>query len=305
MSSSAFHPATIGALYGVMAQHEQALAQWALAEQLATGTTDGETADRYAAVVGDLKRLIALAEPDPGNYVPIEDAEHNLRAHAVMGRLLRELSDFRLSNWEIDGSSHSDVRAMLHRMQGGSRAATRDIAERLGLTYGSKPFDPSNGASDYVTASGEIDGFKIEIWSILDIEQQPEIVPERDHCHADDGEGLLAELHTVHAPEHHGNDVVCSFCSERQETPVLYPCSDLRTAEAELGGADDEAAADNAHEDRFTVAQLDGTACSECGLDFAEGVAAVPTGLVIDGGQLFAHSDCLTDTTTELPGDAS
>jgi len=173
VSSSAFHPATIGALYGVMAQHEQALAQWALAEQFATGTTDGETADRYAAVVGDLKRLIALAEPDQGNYVPIEGTERNLRAHAVMGRLLRQLSDFRLSNWEIDGSSsRGDLRAMLHKMEGGSRTATRTICERLGLTFGSEPFDPSNGASDYVTASGEIDGFKIEIWSILPVEQQ-------------------------------------------------------------------------------------------------------------------------------------
>jgi len=304
VSSGAFHPATIGALYGVMAQHEQALAQWALAEQLATGTTDGETADRYATVVSDLKRLIALAEPDQDNYVPIEGSERNLRAHEVMGRLLRQLSDFRLSNWEIDGSSHSDVRAMLHRMQGGSRAATRDIAERLGLTYGSKPFDPSNGASDYVTASGEIDGFKIEIWSILDIEQQPEIVPERERSHADDGEGLLAELHTVHAPEHHGDDVVCSFCSERQEAPVLWPCSDLRTAEAELGGADDESADGGAYEGGFTDAQLAGAACSECGVDFAEGAATVPTGAGVRE-RLAAHPYCLTDnTTTEPPGDA-
>lgn len=72
-----------------------------------------------------------------------------------------------------------------------------------------------------------------------------------------------------------------------------------------LRTADDEAEEDGTHEGRFTDAQLDGTACSECGIDFAEGVAAVPTGLVIDGGQLFAHPDCQTDNTpTEPSGDA-
>lgn len=169
MSSSAFHPATIGALYGVLAQHEQALAQWALAEKLATGTTDGETADRYAAVVGDVKRLIALAEPGPQG-APIEGLEQFMRGHELLGRLLSQLSDYQLNS--LDLGRDRRIRAMLHRGDGGSRRAMRDIADRLGVTYGSRVFDPTGGTEEYVTASGQIDGFDVEIWTILPIEQQ-------------------------------------------------------------------------------------------------------------------------------------
>jgi hypothetical protein len=46
-------------------------------------------------------------------------------------------------------------------------------------------------------------------------------------------------------------------------------------------------------EGRYTDAQLDGTACVHCDRDFNEGERTVPTGVVIDGAQLFAHADCV------------
>jgi len=68
---------------------------------------------------------------------------------------------------------------------------------------------------------------------------------------------------------------------------------------------------DDAHEGRFTAAQLDGTACSECGRELSDGGRIVPAGITGTGygpadiTPLYAHLDCLTDTTTtEPPGDA-
>lgn len=55
---------------------------------------------------------------------------------------------------------------------------------------------------------------------------------------------------------------------------------------------------DDHREGRYTEAQLDGQACAECGVDFAEYAPTVPTGFVIDGGQLFAHIAC-TDCDAE------
>lgn len=48
-------------------------------------------------------------------------------------------------------------------------------------------------------------------------------------------------------------------------------------------------------ESRFTRAQLDGEACTECGVEFVVNEATVPSGVVIDGAQLFAHFDCVDD----------
>lgn len=60
----------------------------------------------------------------------------------------------------------------------------------------------------------------------------------------------------------------------------------------------------------YTDDQLAGTACSVCGVDFAENEATAFVGrvldgggLVIDDGSLQAHPDCLTPTPTEPLGD--
>lgn len=309
---NAFHPATIGALYGVLATHEQALAQWALAAQLTQADVDGETADRYAAVVSDVKRLIALAEPAESTRTSgIEHTEMLRRAHTLLGQLISQLSDFDVWSWEYN--RWCGISGTLHVPDGGDpRQSVHEIAERLGLPFTERLH--GSGSTICVEAAGEIDGITVRIYDLIEAERPicdthhlmvdaAGMCPE---CPVEDSDkDLLAELRLVHVPEQHGDDQVCGFCSERQEAPVLWPCSDLRTAEAELGGADYEADDDRTHEGRFTDAQLDGTACSECGGDFAEGAATVPTGLVIDGGQLFAHPDCPTDNTaTEPPGDA-
>lgn len=49
---------------------------------------------------------------------------------------------------------------------------------------------------------------------------------------------------------------------------------------------------DEGDETRFSRAQLDGEACTECGVEFAEGEPTVPSGYDFVEGQIFAHAAC-------------
>lgn len=45
---------------------------------------------------------------------------------------------------------------------------------------------------------------------------------------------------------------------------------------------------------RYTVDQIDGEACAECGEWFQIGEDTVPTGVTVDGAPLFRHEQCPT-----------
>lgn len=89
---------------------------------------------------------------------------------------------------------------------------------------------------------------------------------------ANEAEALAAQENAAHDP------AACTECNE----------------------PDDEDAVALLDRTGYIRAQLDGEACTQCGGDFAVGESAVPTGVVIDGGQLFAHADCVeTEAASE------
>ncbi|MFL6113951.1 MAG: hypothetical protein ACJ786_21720, partial [Catenulispora sp.] len=64
-------------------------------------------------------------------------------------------------------------------------------------------------------------------------------------------------------------------------------------AEAATDEALDARDAEDGDEDHFTRAQMDGEACTVCGIDFAEDVPTVQSAYDFIEGQLFAHAACV------------
>lgn len=251
MSSNAFHPALVGILYGALSEHERAFAQMALAANLAQADVyDDETAERYVAIIDGLKRMIKAAEPSGYDASTIGVTEEMRRRHAVLGDLLSRLTDFKVGSCSISPHYGQGVQINMPFTHKGpdldAREAMRDIARRFDLQYRERRHGKT-GTTLHIAAVGQIQNIDVEIYELIQAERPicdthhvmvdaAGVCPE---CPGSDrAESLLGELRLVHAPEQHGDDQVCSFCSERQEAPVLWPCPDLRTAKVELGGAD-------------------------------------------------------------------
>lgn len=355
---SAFHPALTGILYGALAQHEQALIQMALAASVAQADVDPEITERYGAIVDGLKRLIKAAEPSGYDASTIGVTEETRRKHALLGDILSQLTDFKVGTCTISPHYGHGIQInmpLAHQAEVDPRAAIREIAHRLDLQYGERRHGTSS-TTLHIDATGKIQDVDIEIYELITAERPicdaHHVMVDADgkcpECPVDGGKpSLLAELRLVHVPELHLGVQVCTFCSEKQETPIPWPCSDLRFAEVELGGPEVRAEVRRTHfgqkhpehgrvcagcsdaqgvpvlwpclllraVDRienvrssgigYGDPELDGTACIKCHKDFAVGETSVPAGVVDGGPQVFAHPDCLTEsTTTEPPGDA-
>lgn len=167
---NAFHPATIGALYGVLAKHEQALIQMALAANIAQADIDPEIAERYGAVVDDVKRLIALAEPSKGTSSVLESNEKMRRAYVLLGSLQAQLPEYDIWSWsvsydEVGGNLRGDARG-----NDAVRANMHTIADRLGIEYVEK-FHGSGSTTLIVCAKGKIDGIAVRIYDLIEAER--------------------------------------------------------------------------------------------------------------------------------------
>jgi hypothetical protein len=279
---SGFHPALTGVLYGALAQHEQALMQMQLAAGIHRADVDEEMYDRYTAIVDGLKRMIKLAEPDEYKHMPIERIEKTQRAHALMGRLLRELADYQLSSWDLAGDK---VRAMLHVGYGGSRPVIRAIADQLGLAYDCKVFGSESAKTDYASATGEIDGIEVEVWSLLPAETTEE--PADEHRPGTDDDS------TADADGEIGD---CPNCGGRHRPPW---CADL-SGPADADDADDDGLG------QYTDSQLAGVACTGCTRVFATAEPQVRVAHTLPGGGavtdigLYAHPECVDSFNSEL-----
>lgn len=86
-------------------------------------------------------------------------------------------------------------------------------------------------------------------------------------------------------------DAPNSYVAEIQHDARTCPGCPLCTGYAEP----DEPNIEDGDESRFTRAQLDGEACTECGTDLAEGEPTVPSAYVPAEGHLRAHLRCVPD----------
>ena len=208
---NAFHPATIGALYGVLAQHEQALAQWSLAEKLAQADVDGETADRYAAVVSDVKRLIALAEPAKGTSSALESNEKMRRSYVLLGSLQAQLPEYDIWSWNV---SYDEVGGNLRDAGDGNdavRADMRTIANRLGIEC-VEEFHGSGPNTLIVCAKGKIDGIRVRIYDLIQAERP---ICDTHHIMVD-VDGVCPECPVSHAVGLVCSESPCPICVELQ-----------------------------------------------------------------------------------------
>lgn len=165
---SPFHPAVRGILEAALTEHQQA----ANLARLAAGPGHEDAASRLDEIATGVQRVIDAITPDNYGHMPVEQLTDNKRAHALMGRLLTELADYDLRSWE---KRYDSMVINLHPGYGGDRAAFRDIADRLVLEYASKPFSTSTD-TDHVSATGVIDGFKVEFYALLPTET-PTVCP--------------------------------------------------------------------------------------------------------------------------------
>lgn len=167
---SGFHPALTGVLYGALAQHEQALAQMALAANLTQTDVDNETAERYTGIVDGLKRMIALAEPSPAGRSDIEVTEGMRRAYVLLGDLQAQLSEFDIWSWtchanEIDANLRADGAG-----NDAARATMRVVADRIGVDYVEKRH-ARTGNTIIICAKGKIHGVSVRIYDLIDAER--------------------------------------------------------------------------------------------------------------------------------------
>lgn len=109
-----------------------------------------------------------------------DDRTTNTRIHALQGRLMAELADCDLDAWNIHCG---ELKAMLHPLYGGSRETIAIIAERLGISYVEKT---RSDGQIYVEAGGEIDNIRVEVWSLLDAEEESSATVEHvDYAEAE------------------------------------------------------------------------------------------------------------------------
>lgn len=111
----------------------------------------------------DSGRLHDIAAPLEGRY----DRPTRTAVYALQGRLMAQLADYELDAWNMHGN---ELRVMLHRLHGGSRAVIAEIADRLNIKYVERPHSEGHVT---VTAQGEIDGIDVEIWSLLPDDPEP------------------------------------------------------------------------------------------------------------------------------------
>lgn len=168
MSGTPFHPAVRGILEAALTEHQQA----ANLARLAGGPGAEDAIARLDDIAEGLRRVIGVITPDLYENTQVAALEKNGRAYALVGRLLSQLADYKPPTWE---NSHDHIVFNLHSAFGGSRAAFRDIAGRLGIDYISKPFGLVTGTNDHTTdhvsARGIIDGLEVEIYGLLPCER--------------------------------------------------------------------------------------------------------------------------------------
>jgi len=99
----------------------------------------------------------------------------NAQIHALQGRIMAQLPEYDLDAWNIHCG---ELKAMLHRLHGGSRTAIAEIASRLGIDYAEPP--RSDGQL-YVTARGEIDNIPVEIWCLLPADDERPVETAAEH----------------------------------------------------------------------------------------------------------------------------
>jgi len=246
VSGSAFHPATIGALYGVLATHEQALIQMALAANVAQADVDPEIAERYGAVVDDVKRLITPTDPPVPGRLSVDVSEMMRNRYRLLGDLMVKLADFDIRRWSFDRYEDGGIDANVHYKNSDKdvRTMVRAIADRIGVAFVDERHG-NTGTQLIICARGYVDGTPVRIWELIEAERP---ICDTHHVMVDPAgvcpqcpeaiaEGqLLAELRRAHAPEQHLDMQVCTTCSEKHETPVRWPCAPLKQFEIELGG---------------------------------------------------------------------
>lgn len=323
-SNSAFHPALTGVLYGVLAQHEQALMQMQLAANLTQSEIDGETADRYTGIVDGLKRMLAMTEPYGAGQLSLEHIEKMQRSYALLGRLLSQLSEFDIWSWNI----HSDgVDANLRAASGTSnediRACMRAVAERIGIGYVEK-YHGTGASTLIVCAKGDIDGISVRIYDLIEAER-PICDTHHQMVDADGACPECAAASIVHALMPDGAEmprcgadvnslialvaesVTCPECVARlaADGGTASCAQTAAPVESEFVNVDDALATTS----EYRADQLGGVACASCGNAFADdeqGVRVGDTslGVIADIG-LYAHAECVDSVHPELKEDAS
>lgn len=271
---NAFHPAVHGILEAALTEHQQA----ANLARLAGGPAAEDTVARLDDIAEGLSRMIGIITPDLYECAPIDGIEKSWRSYTVMGRLLSQLADYNLPSWE---NRHGNLVFSLHEAYGGSRAAFRDIADRLGIAYESRPFGSTPG-TDHVSARGVIDGLDVEIYALLPTEKcaSHDLALVDDVCEQCENPGVDMAPATVQdedqPSEARGHDQDDELADWERELLARTDTEDLTAEERETRAAAwaEEAAAEQERQDAED--DEDDLLAAALGLDDDEPVSHAP-----------------------------
>lgn len=331
---SLFHSAVYSALYVAMREQEQCKAA---AEAVADMYDVSPTVARCEEAIAGLKDAIELlhqgeadaaeqdrqiAADDARRARTVDDGDQIAtmqRLNSLTGRLITQLADYNISQWQLN---NGQADGMLHHLHGGSRTTIRDIANRLGITYGEAPhpYGSEGAAGVIMTAAGLVDGLPVRIWCLIAADPAPADVQDEDQ----------PTPRPATPARGHGQDesfVNPSFVDQDEADDVRQIRREMAIEAGDDSDLDAQIAADDARaerrshehcpgcpnctgyadpnepddEDDYTAEQLDGTACLMCGHSFAVGERALVATTDFGGRQQFIHGDSCPDDDTTQP----
>lgn len=317
---NAFHPALTGVLYGALAQHEQAFLQMQLAANLTQADVDDETAERYAAIVTGLKRLIAIAEPAKSGSSALETNEGFMRAYVLLGSLIPQVPEFDVWTWGVRDNEISANYRTMYSNNDAARAGLRTIADRLSIGY-IEHRHSRRSTNLYVAAKGDIDGVTVDIWALIEAERpfcdrHDAMVDADGVCRYCRPEMAAGDRHAMlpDGTETARCDAIGGVVALMADDVTCLECLALMAQQAQEAGADTgeydpddpDHVADSDGTARYTEDQFAGIACAGCGNGFVGAEPRVRVGHTLPGGGVVtdlgmsAHPDCIDSSNPEL-----